>query len=110
MVGRGLFPGWGGLGVGLTRAPLPSRSPTPSNVLNGGSLGRAYMHVPVGGGCMCEPCGGVWRVCQVHCVCMFGTEAGLTSGHQWLYIGGTRVCLGWLCGGGHSASECVEEV
>ena len=30
----------------------------------------------------------------MHCVCMFGTEAGLTSGHQWLYIGGTRVCLG----------------
>ena len=22
------------------------------------------MHVPVGGGCMCEDCGGVWRECQ----------------------------------------------
>lgn len=35
-------------------------------------------------------CGGrAW----VHCACMFGTEAGLASGPQWLYIDGTRVCL-----------------
>lgn len=55
MVGRGLFPGWqGDLVLGSPELPLPSHSPHPSNVFNGGSLGSGYM---------CEPCGGVWRAC-----------------------------------------------
>ena len=72
MVGRGLFPGWRGTWCWAHQSPtfLPT-PPTPSNVLNGGSLGRAYTCTCLWGVGVCvsrvAECGG--RARCIVCAC-----------------------------------------